>query len=113
MRCLGYEVKRNIGGLVSILFRDYLFSGGANGKEVKTGLTVSTVTGLEWKLDDLFQNQASYRTIINDEISKQLLDRGLESQLLAKFTGIQEDECFYITKNVFSDCRERNGLVPA
>ena len=93
----GYEVKRNSGGLVSLLFSDYLYAGGANGTEKKTGLTFSSITGEEFVLKDLFASDASYKLALNRIIEEQLKSRGLEAQLLSPFTGLTGEEVFYIT----------------
>lgn len=92
-----YEVKRNSGGLVSLLFSDYLYAGGANGLDVKTGLTISSITGRTLQMEDLFASDASYKEALDRIIREQLKDRGLESQLLSPFTGITGKENFYIT----------------
>lgn len=92
-----YEVKRNSGGLASLLFDDYLFAGGAHGIDVKTGLTFSTVSGKVLSLADFFESDASYKEVLNRLIKQQLQERGLESQLLAPFTGLTGKETFYIT----------------
>lgn len=93
----GYEVKRNGGGLVSLLFSDYLYSGGANGQIAKKGITFSSMTGQSYTLADLFRNNASYADSINREIEKQLKERGLEDKLLRNFTGITDAQTFYVT----------------
>lgn len=93
----GYEVKRNSGGLVSILLSDYLYSGGANGLTVKTGLTFSAAQGRVLRLRDLFKNEATYSHYVNEKIARQLEERQLEAQLLKAFTGITGEETFYVT----------------
>lgn len=93
----GYEVKRNSGGLVSLLFSDYLYAGGANGIDKKTGLTVSSITGEEFTLSSLFASDASYTEVLNRIIEEQLKSRGLEAQLLAPFEGLTGKEVFYLT----------------
>lgn len=93
----GYEVKRNSGGLASLLISDYLYSGGANGIDVRTGLTVSTVSGRELRLKDLFCNDASYVEVLNRAIRTQMRDRSLEKELISPFTGIKEEQTYYLT----------------
>ena len=93
----GYEVKRNSGGVVSLLFSDYLYAGGANGIEVKRGLTLSSVTGEEYSLSSLFASNASYQEELDRSIEEQLKDRGLEARLLAPFEGLTGNESFYLT----------------
>lgn len=93
----GYVVKRNGGGLASILFSDYLYAGGANGLDVKNGCTFSTATGQIYTLRELFRNQDSYMSIIDKEIRKQLRERDLESKLLVRYPGIDNQTAFYLT----------------
>ena len=93
----GYEVKRNSGGLVSILLSDYLYSGGANGLTVKTGVTFCAADGKVLRLRDLFENQETYTNYVNEQIAQQLKQRQLESRLLKAFTGITGEETFYVT----------------
>lgn len=93
----GYEVKRNGRGLVSILFHDYLYSGGANGRTIMTGLTFSSGDGKVYRLKDLFQNKETFSAVLDEHIRRQLRDRGLEAQLLKTFTGLSGDECFYVS----------------
>lgn len=93
----GYEVKRNGGGYASLLFSDYLYAGGANGLDVRTGFTIRTSDGEEVALKDLFENDASYLDCINTEIRKQLRERNLEKDLLQTFRGIDDSQNFYLT----------------
>ncbi len=93
----GYEVKRNSGGIVSLLFSDYLYAGGANGLTTVSGITFSASTGEMYSLNDLFRDGTSCKELINSEIRRQMEERGLQSQLIAPFEGIRDDDCFYLT----------------
>ena len=93
----GYEVKRNNGGVVSLLFTDSLYAGGANGSEKKSGLTFASSTGDVYTLEGLFQDGAACYGVIDTEIRRQLKERGLEPQLLEPFEGIGANEVFYVT----------------
>ena len=73
----GYEVKRNNGGVVSLLFTDSLYAGGANGSEKKSGLTFASSTGDVYTLEGLFQDGAACYGVIDTEIRRQLKERGL------------------------------------
>lgn len=95
----GYEVKRNSRGLISILLSDYLYSGGANGLTVKTGLTFSAADGQVLRLRDLFKNEATYMNCLNEQITRQLEERQLAAQLLKAFSGITGEETFYVTES--------------
>lgn len=93
----GYEVKRNDGGVVSLLFTDGLYAGGANGSEKKSALTFSSSNGDVYTLEGLFLDGAACYGAINAEIHRQLLERGLEPELLQPFEGIDANEVFYVT----------------
>lgn len=93
----GYEVKRNNGGIVSLLFTDSLYAGGANGSEKKSGLTFASSTGDVYTLEGLFHDGAACYGVIDTEIRRQLKERGLEPQLLEPFEGIGANEVFYVT----------------
>ena len=93
----GYEVKRNDGGVVSLLFTDGLYAGGANGSEKKSALTFSSSNGDVYTLEGLFFDGAACYGAINAEIHRQLLERGLEPELLQPFEGIDANEVFYVT----------------
>ena len=92
-----YEVKRNSGGVVSLLFSEYQYAGGANGLDVKTGLTFFTDSGSLLKLPGLFSNSEEGLRQVNALIRAQLRERGLESQLLVSDPEVDQEAPFYLT----------------
>ncbi len=92
-----YEVKRNSGGLVSLLFSEYLYAGGANGLDTRFGLTFSTFSGEELRLDDLFSNSEEGLRQVNALVKDQLRERDLESSLLVTNPRVEADQPFYLT----------------
>ncbi|MCI8553435.1 MAG: DUF3298 and DUF4163 domain-containing protein [Clostridiales bacterium] len=92
-----YVVKRNSGGIVSLLFSDYLYAGGANGLTTLSGMTFSAATGECYSLEGLFREGTSCRELIDAEIRRQMEERDLSSQLISPFEGVQNNDCFYLT----------------
>lgn len=93
----GYEVKRNQGGLVSLLITQYLYSGGANGLETVEGLTFLSGSGRRLTLEDLFTNPEQGLDEINEEVRRQLTERDLERQLLVSDPAVGTNQTFYLT----------------
>ncbi len=92
-----YEVKRNGGGIASLLFSDYLYAGGANGLDTKTGLTFFTVSGETLTLPALFSNSENGMRRVNSEVNRLLEERGLTSQLLVADPCVESGQPFYLT----------------
>lgn len=93
-----YEVKRNGGGIASLLFSDYLLhAGGANGLDTKTGLTFFTVSGETLTLPELFSNSENGMCRVNSEVNRLLEERGLLSQLLVSNPSVEAGQPFYLT----------------
>lgn len=72
----GYEVKRMGAAWLASYFMNYLYSGGANGRTVVTGLTFSSRDGQVYRLQDLFKNEETYGAVLDEHIRRQLRDRG-------------------------------------
>lgn len=94
-----YDVKRECSGIMSILFTDYLYSGGAHGRTIKTGRTFNLITGKEYSLKSLFKPDTDYVTAISNEIKKQIKERKMTDQQLVKFEKISKNEDYYLTKD--------------
>ena len=92
-----YEVKRNSGGLVSLLFSEYLYAGGANGLETKTGLTFFTDSGEALTLPGLFTNSEDGLQRVNALVAAELKKRKLESELLIANPHVEANQPFYLT----------------
>ena len=92
-----YEVKRNGGGIVSLLFSEYQYAGGANGLDVRSGLTFFTDSGETLRLSSLFSNSEEGLRQVNALVGEQLRERGLESRLLVRNPQVEKGQPFYLT----------------
>ena len=92
-----YEVKRNAGGILSMKLTDTLTAGGSSRTNLG-GVTVDTVTGSTYRLDDLFFDNADYVTMINREVMKQISQKGLQSRL-KDFRSIRKNSEYYLTND--------------
>lgn len=109
-----YEVKRNGGGIASLLFSDYLLhAGGANGLDTKTGLTFFTVSGETLTLPELFSNSENGMLRVNREVNRLLEERGLMSQLLVSNPRVEAGQPFYLTDTCLVIVVLELNLVPA
>lgn len=92
--CLNYTVTYNQQSLLSILFDDYIYMGGAHGSTLRTGYTVDIKTGTSYALKDLFAPGTDYVSLLSVEIDKQI--RAQELPVLVPFTKIRDNQDFYI-----------------
>lgn len=93
-----YQVKYNWNGLLSIVFSDYQYRGGAHGLTVQSSYTFDLKTGAELKIKDLFKSDFDYISMISSEVKKQMGERGM-TVLLAPFNSIKADQDFYLSNN--------------
>ncbi len=93
-----YQVKYNQSGLLSIVFMDYFYSGGAHGGTVQSSYTFDLKTGREYKIKDLFKDGSDYISVINSEVKKQMQERDM-TVLLAPFDSIKADQDYYLSNN--------------
>lgn len=94
-----YTVAYNQKGLLSLVFDDYLYCGGAHGGTTRTGYTVDIASGKTYALKDLFAPGADYVSRLSAEVTKQIKAQGIEP--LTPFTAIRADQDFYINND---DC---------
>lgn len=96
-----YAVKYNRDGLLSIVFQDYQYSGGAHGGTLQTGLTFDLATGKMLKLNDLTNTSSGYRAYINASIRQSIDNRIASGNLTefpdAKFSDIGDDPAFFLS----------------
>lgn len=93
----GYEVKRNSGGIVSLLFNDMLSAGKSDSLQTKTGLTFSAGSGETYTLPGLFMNSEEGMKQVNEEIDRQLDKRGLSRSLEKANPVVGPGQQFYLT----------------
>ncbi|UFJ39285.1 DUF3298 and DUF4163 domain-containing protein [Brevibacillus humidisoli] len=96
---LNYEVKYNQHNWLSIVFYDYVYTGGAHGITNASSYTFSLTDGKLYGLKDLFREGTSYVETINREIKKQIEQKVQDGELylLSPFASIDEDQEFYLT----------------
>lgn len=94
-----FKVRRNIGSIVSLLFSDYLYSGGSRGMTITSAVTINTSSGEVYKLKNIFKNNVDYIEILSKIISEQIEARGLSDYLLTEFRSISSQQTFYLTKH--------------
>ncbi len=94
-----YRINFNRNNLLSVVFLDYQYAGGAHGSTVQTSLTYDLKTGKAYSLRDLFIDQSGYVSLISQSVALQLKERDLTSGLFEPFTKISEDQSFYLSDN--------------
>lgn len=91
-----YDVKYNSNGYLSIVFQDYVYSGGAHGLTVQSSHTYDLKTGKEYAIKDLFKSGTDYVSIISAEVKKQMQE-GDMSYTLTPFEAIKPDQDYYLS----------------
>lgn len=96
-----YRLKYNQNGLLSVVFMDYQYAGGAHGLTVQSSHTFNLKTGEEYKLKDLFKSDADYVLFINDTVRNEINERVKEGSLYENtpFKTIKDDQNFYLSNN--------------
>ncbi len=98
---ISYSVPYNHDGILSILFSDYRYFGGAHGGDLRSSLTFDLKTGKQLSLEDLMIKDSGYRELINSSIKKEIKNR-VESGVLfelADFEDIGDDPAYYLTQD--------------
>jgi len=94
-----YQVKYNRKGILSIVFYNYQYSGGAHGITIQSSYTFDLNTGDEFDLKDLFMDNCDYVSNISKEVKKQMEEKEMTDMLLEPFEAIKADQDFYLTNN--------------
>ncbi|MFX4262514.1 PdaC/SigV domain-containing protein [Pelotomaculum propionicicum] len=98
-----YSLKYNQNGLLSVVFRNYQYTGGAHGLTVQSSRTLDLKTGGEYKLKDLMKVDADYVALISDTVRNMIVERVEEGILpdysIAPFNTIRDDHGFYLSNN--------------
>jgi len=96
-----HSLKYNQNGLLSVVFKNYQYTGGAHGLTVQSSHTFDLKTGEEYKLKDLVKADVNYVSFISsrvrDEINKRLEEEGLLE--ITPFETIRDDQDFYLSNN--------------
>ena len=95
-----YTVTLNNNSIISIYNDYYEFLGGAHGLTTRTSYTVDKELEEILKLSDLFKEGYDYKTVINNEIKKQIAkDRDKYFEPSENFKGIADNQGYYINGN--------------
>ena len=94
-----YLVKYNQNGLLSIVFLDYQYSGGAHGLTVQSSTTRNLSTGQEYQLKDFFVQRTDHVSIVSQEVKNLMEEQGLTEALLNPFSAISADQNYYLTND--------------
>lgn len=98
-----YSLKYNQNGLLSVVFRNYQYTGGAHGLTVQSSHTIDLNTGGEYKLKDLVKDDADYVALFSDTVRNMIDERVKEGILpdymIAPFSTIRDDHDFYLSNN--------------
>jgi hypothetical protein len=94
-----YQVMRNSGGIVSLLFTDTLSKSDTDKSQTKMGFSFYTGNGKTLSICDLFLNSEEGISKVNDEISRQINQRGLVKSLQKSNLKIEKDNCNFYLNN--------------
>ncbi len=100
---LNYLVKRNHGDLLSIVFEDYRYLGGAHGLTAKFAYNFNLKTGKQYSLEELFVPCTDYVSLLNRKIEEQIRGDRHKSQNYS-FDSIAPDQEFYFTNEALVIC---------
>lgn len=93
---LNYDVKYNKKDLLSIVFTNYTYTGGAHGSYDNISYTFNLLTGETYSLDDLFSSGSNYEAYIN----KFIKDKNDKAEVkLGGFESISKDQNYYLSNN--------------
>ncbi len=98
-----YLVTYNQDGLISIVFIDYQYCGGAHGATTQTAYTIDLTTGLVLSLADVLNNKTDYVPYINASIRHEI-DRRVATEQLYEFefdpfVGISSTTGYYLSND--------------
>ncbi|MCR4434446.1 MAG: DUF4163 domain-containing protein [Clostridiales bacterium] len=98
-----YRLKYNQNGLLSVIFMNYQYTGGAHGITVQSSHTFNLKTGEEYKLKDLMQRDADYISFISGIVKNQIDERVKEGLLpdysITPFKAIKDEQDFYLSNH--------------
>ena len=89
-----YRIKYNRNSLLSVIFLDYQYTGGAHGSTVQKAYTLDLQTGEEYAMKDLFKTDSDYAARFNGEVRQGIKDRDLYE--LTTFSAVSADQAFYL-----------------
>ncbi|MDN9011542.1 PdaC/SigV domain-containing protein [Brevibacillus laterosporus] len=91
---LNYEITYNQNGLISVVFDQYTYTGGAHGMVDRVAYTIDIKTGNILSLQDLLKENSAYKAEISQQIKKQFQQK--YGYLLTPFETISDEQAFYV-----------------
>lgn len=107
-----YHVKYNKNNMLSLVFLNYQYAGGAHGNTLQTSYTINLETGKQYSLKDLFEKDSDYVSVISDGVKAQLTERNLMNDLLVSFDKIREDHSYYLTNDGVAVYFQQYEILP-
>lgn len=92
---LEFEVK-NSHGVLSIVLKNYQYTGGANGENLNYYYNIDIESNRTIQLSDLFKAESNYKLAINGEINRQIAEREKNGEKFDNFKTITNNHQFYI-----------------
>jgi len=89
-----YRIKYNQNDLLSVVFLDYQFMGGAHGSTIQKAYTFDLKTGKEYTMKDLFKTGSDYAASFNSAVKTGIKERDLFE--LTTFSAIAADQAYYL-----------------
>lgn len=97
-----YAIEYNQNGLLSIVFKNYQYAGGAHGSTIQSSYTFDLATGKDLSLADLMTSGSGYNASINAAIRTEI-DSRIQSGGLVEFdpgfTDIGNDPPYYVSNS--------------
>jgi predicted secreted protein len=91
---LDYRIKYDQNNLLSVVFLDYQYMGGAHGTTAQTSYTFDLKTGKDYAIKDLFQSASDYTAPFNNFVKSEIKERDLYE--LTTFSAIALDQGYYL-----------------
>lgn len=95
---VNYDIKYNKNNLLSVVFTDYTYMGGAHGMYDNVAYTVDLVTGEVYNLEDVFISGSDYEAVINGTV-KEEFDKF--EYKLQEFESISDAQPYYLDDKGF------------
>jgi hypothetical protein len=109
---LNYQLKYNRNNILSLVFQDYQYAGGAHGNTLQTSYTINLKNGDQYSLKDLFQENADYVSICSDTVKTQLNERNLTAALFKPFDKISDRQYYYLSNSGVTVYFQQYDILP-
>jgi len=97
---LDYKIGYNQNGLLSVVFSDYQFAGGAHGSTLQSSYTFDLQTGEDLTLSKILDDDKNYTTYIDSMIRNEIDKKVATGDLfeLVTFKSIGKNPAFYLAE---------------